>query len=667
LVIFFFFFFDSPDEFINPTWDVDVNIPITKKEYSLLELVEQDSSFLKSSQDPSNLGLIYFGDTQFVSTIKIENQLKLKSLHTNTTHLLGNVKVNVPLPTATNIKVEEWTENVTSGSSQVFPEQEGNVTIDIPGIETVEKIFLEKGELKFVIFNNLPVNITLRGIAIRNKVDKSIIAERSNSVNDWVKIRKFTIDSVSFPELQNVEITNELEYVGTIYSIGSNGEEIIIPNDGGTTILALFDKLVISSATAPLPSQYLEFSNSVSLDDSTQIEHALIKNGSANITVNNNMDVNLHATVNFQNLLDPDQNPFSLNIPLNRNELAKNIEIESLTDWTISSNNPGELTSDLVYTIQVVTDSTGELSTISKNDSISFDFNFGGLSFKSFTGRFKPTTFEINESSFDINYGDFDDQLKFGSIDFKGAKVKLNLQTSADLKFALNGNLSSSNGNESHTITLENILLPSENSTNIDLTELVNGYTNDLPNTFTMAGSGILNPLFETGTISSLDSIFGSMNFEIPLNVGISGASFLDTLSIDLGEVNEDDFERVNYGEITFSVENGIPVGIKFKATVLDSNYNAVLLLPTIYNEKEYLEIPNPQVSSDGEVLQVGLIEQTLQLYNEDVIKFIKNPYMQISFSFATTNAANQNVKFRTSNKINFSVKANASYRANFN
>ncbi|MCB0751614.1 MAG: hypothetical protein KDC52_09085, partial [Ignavibacteriae bacterium] len=124
---------------------------------------------------------------------------------------------------------------------------------------------------------------------------------------------------------------------------------------------------------------------------------------------------------------------------------------------------------------------------------------------------------------------------------------------------------------------------------------------------------------------------------------------------------------RVNYGEITFSVENGVPVGIKFTATVLDSNYNAVLKLPTIYNEKEYLEIPNPQVSSDGEVLQVGVIEQTLQLFNEDVIKFIKNPYMQISFSFATTNAANQNVKFRTSNKINFSVKANASYRADFN
>ncbi|MCB9247241.1 MAG: hypothetical protein H6613_01160 [Ignavibacteriales bacterium] len=667
-MIFFTGCFDSPDEFVSPTWDVDVNIPITKKEYSLLELVEQDSSFLKSSQDPSNLGLIYFGDTQFVSTIKIENQLKLKSLHTNTTHLLGNVKVNVPLPTATNIKVEEWTENVTNGSSQLFPEQEGNVTIDIPGIETVEKIFLEKGEFEIcVIFNNLPVNITLRGIVIRNKIDKSIIAERSNSVSDWVKIRKFTVDSVSFPALQNVEITNELEYVGTIYSVGSNGEEVIIPIDGGTTILALFDKLVISSATAPLPSQYLEFSNSISLDDSTQIEHALIKKGSANITVNNNMDVNLHATVNFENLLDPDQNPFSINIPLNRNESAKNIEIESLTDWTISSNNPGEVTSDLVYTIQVVTDSTGEVSTISKNDSISFDFNFSGLSFKSFTGRFKPTTFDINESSFDINYGDFDDQLKFGSVDFKGAKVKLNLQTSADLKFALNGKLSSSNGSESHSINLENILLPSQKATNIDLTELVNGYTNDLPNTFTMAGSGILNPLFETGTISSMDSIFGSMNFEIPLNIGISAGTFLDTLSIDLGDVSEDDFERVNYGEITFSVENGVPVGIKFTATVLDSNYNAVLKLPTIYNEKEYLEIPNPQVSSDGEVLQVGVIEQTLQLFNEDVIKFIKNPYMQISFSFATTNAANQNVKFRTSNKINFSVKANASYRADFN
>lgn len=92
------------------------------------------------------------------------------------------------------------------------------------------------------MFNNLPVDIVLQGIIIRNKIDQSIIAERTNTIDNWVRIPKYQIDSLKFP-LINVEVSNQLEYVGTIYSIGSSGVEVVIPQESGTTILAL---LIIS-------------------------------------------------------------------------------------------------------------------------------------------------------------------------------------------------------------------------------------------------------------------------------------------------------------------------------------------------------------------------------------------------------------------------------------
>ena len=126
--------FDNPDEFIAPSWDAEVNIPITSKEFKLLEIVEKDSSLLKASQDPETLGLIYFGDTQAVSTITIEDELKLDPFETSFSQSLGKIEINVPIPAASEIKVEDWTTEVATGSFQVFPEQEGNVTIDVNGV-----------------------------------------------------------------------------------------------------------------------------------------------------------------------------------------------------------------------------------------------------------------------------------------------------------------------------------------------------------------------------------------------------------------------------------------------------------------------------------------------------------------------------------------------------
>ncbi|MDX1701787.1 MAG: hypothetical protein R3250_14270, partial [Melioribacteraceae bacterium] len=42
--------FDTPDEFVAPTWDAEVNLPITSKRFDLLEIVEKDSSLLKASE-----------------------------------------------------------------------------------------------------------------------------------------------------------------------------------------------------------------------------------------------------------------------------------------------------------------------------------------------------------------------------------------------------------------------------------------------------------------------------------------------------------------------------------------------------------------------------------------------------------------------------------------
>ncbi len=83
---------------------------------------------------------------------------------------------------------------------------------------------------------------------------------------------------------------------------------------------------------------------------------------------------------------------------------------------------------------------------------------------------------------------------------------------------------------------INTISLPTENPSKINITELLNRFSSDLPDSFAIIGSAMINPNYQIAKIVMGDSIFGSINYEIPLNIGIAEGSFKDTLDIDLGD-----------------------------------------------------------------------------------------------------------------------------------
>lgn len=656
--------FDEPKEFVGPTWDTKINIPLTKKEFALLEIVEKDSSFLSASQDPSTLGLIYFADTQSISTIKIEDELTIDPFETNFSQTIGSIKVSVPIPAASEIRVEDWTTEVTTGAHQVFPEQEGNVNIEVKGIETVQSIKAESGYLNVFIYNNLPVPIVLRGIEIHNmeRVNPQPIVNipGTNQAN-WVTIPPNLFWTDTFP-VDGKIISNSLEYIGTIWSGGSNGDSVKIPEEAGTTVLALFDSLVISEATAALPEQRFQFSKTLKISDSTKIEEALISNGSALLIANNNMDVSLTASVTFENLFNSFDQPFSLDIPLVRLEKNKIVEIPSFTNWKIASLLPGIPTNEIAYSIKVKTDSTGEVSTIAQDDSISFNLIFDELVFESFKGQLKPTNVKIKESGFKLDYGSFREQFFYQKVNFEDASFNISFNSSASLDLLANGEIFATNGIEFKTKETGDILIPSNGPISIELSDLLNGFTKVLPDSFSLNGGALLNPNYEIGEVKRGDSLFGEINFEIPLNVGISQGVYRDTFDLDIGTIDKDEIDNFNYGSVTFTLKNNVPVGINFTAEVLDSNYLIMLSLPTNYNNLDNVKIPKPSVSDEGDVISAGISVQTLTLIGDDIKTLLNGPLMAIEVNFGTADGDSP-VKFKTSNTISFDVRAEAEYK----
>ena len=658
--------FYAPKDFVTPSWDVQLHIPVANKTYTLKEAIDKDTTFVHSYTTAENLGLLYFGDNQPIENITLGDNLSVEPFSASASEVIGPLTLNFPAIIQTGIRVEDWTTNVTSGSFQVFPEQEGNVTIGFKGYNKIKSATFDRGTLNITVINILPVSITLRGLEIRNVADQSIIADTSNAVRDWIKIPAFSQKELHF-NVSGKTVLDSIEYHGTIYSPGSNGQKVQVPVEAGTQVFAVFSNLIVSQATAIIPEQKINFKNSLVLDDSTKLKSAEIFDGNASIVVTNDIDVDLNADITFDNLLDAGDNPYKLSVLFRGGEKTKSVQIPSLKGWKIvTADSSGNPSNKMNYSVDVTTVSSDVPVTISKNESIALQVNFSKLYFQSISGQLKPTRFAFQPTKFMLDLGDFNNKFKFGSINFNSADLTLNLMSSANLDVEVNGKIIGTNGLQNSELLLQNVLLPSTQPVKLNLASLLNGFSDKLPDQFKVEGTSFVNPNYKIGSVTRDDSVYGSVDFEIPLDVGISGGEIVDTVEIDFGSIDQNDIDKVNYGKVTFTFQNEIPVSISFQGKVLDDNFNPVLNLPPSHNSISALTIPAPTVDQNGNVQNAGETTEQIELKGDDIQKFLNNPYLLIDFKFQTSGGNTQPVKFNINNKISFRIKAEAGYKLEF-
>lgn len=628
---------DIPSDFQAPRFDVTLNFPITDTLYTIDDALKGDSTLVPST-DPSVLGLLYYRQTNDIETFFIKDNLSLNGFSTRASQVIGSVKINNVTPIQTGIKVEDWTSNVSSGSQMIFPENLGDVNIAFPKIEQFNSVSLDGGTLTIKIINNLPVDTELRGILIRNAISGTTVAQKPESEPQLIA----ALDSLSITfDLAGKTIEDSLRYIGKLYSPGSGGNIVDIPADAGTKLIASFDGLSISSVTAVLPAQDpFRKDSTVVIDDSTFIDKAVFEQGSFEITFDNNLDLDINLNLKIDNLLDPSSNSYNQAVFLKAHELNHSVGVPDLSGWSISKLG-SDPTNELSYSAVIAAVASTTPKTLSKNDSIAININFGSIVFRSVSGKIKPTTFSIAESSFGFDLGDVKSKFKYTDINFNDPAILLKLKSSAKMEFELNGTINATNGTQSNTMNLDNVIIASQGSNVIDLRDygfknFINGFDAAIPDSFIFAGDATVNPNFSIGSVSKDDSVSGGVEIQIPLDVGIAGGTFLDTLTIDSLNVSDSTIDAINYAELTIELSNEIPVGIAFTGKILDANDNELFTIPPSYNSITEIKIEAPSVNSDGFVVSAANTTQTIQLKGEDAKTFIHNPKIAMKLTLET-------------------------------
>ncbi len=658
---------EIPEDIQGPIIPIEINIPVTVRTYDLLEGVEGESKIQWSddSADPKYGELIYV-DQKTIETIYVEDNLNVSGFSTSSSQTLGSVKINDPEPTEAAIMVEDWTTDVTSGSNQIFPENLGDVVIDFEPIDQFESATFDDGTLSINVENRLPVDLEIRGMEIRSKDDQTIFV----STTQQYDLEPLADTTITF-NLTGKRAFGDMEYAGVIYSPGSGGQMVQVPSDAGTIVNVGFSELAIRRAIAILPAQDPVTKDSVAVvDDSTYIETAKINSGSFELVYSNFMNVDMIGELTINNLKKPDGTSYTKTISAQAQQNGS-VPAEDLSGWEISTLTPGVATNELEFSVVITTLESTTPVMLHKNDSINVMINFADLTFESFEGRIKPTDFDIEPTTINFDVGDLTETFEFNQLNLDQPNIILNLASSSDVELLLNGKLTGANTTQQESMSLDNILIANSGVTRVELLDyglddLISSFSGGFPETFTLEGASVINPNYLDGEVTNSDSVYGSYDIEIPLSLGIVGGTVVDTIDVETGDVDDEDIEALNYGKVTIELVNEVAVGIRFTGKVLDEFGNVTLTVPPRpllpHNEQAILVDP-PEVDAAGNVISATTTVQEIELFGDEIKKFLGQPKLAIEIELMTPPAGSDTpVKFKTTDKIYFKVYATASY-----
>jgi hypothetical protein len=667
--------FEKPSEPVLPTWDVDLTVPILDKTFTLGELVEKDTTYLKVGAGNQ----IYYSTSEKLDATKIGDNLKISDISTSAATKLGNFEIKNPGTISASIKAYDifpsLSSNLPPGNYIVPSNAPGQtVTTNFTAFDNFQQVTFDGGVIKVTVNNGLPVPLQFpNGLAIYNSNDLTtpILTLFENTTINANSELTATADLAGKTLLANLSLKV------TVLSPGSGGQQVYLDvNQMFVTVSASLENLSIASASAKIPSQTepVVISDSFVLEPNEPqpdlINEVNFKSGSMKIKVVNGIDLGLNGSITLYNFVRKSDNT-PLQIPLNigrKNSASNTLTFNlNLADYKLVGN----LTNTVDYKVEVRTEDTGnEYRTVSKNDGLSAEITLQNIVIESISGKAKPREISFEEQKIDLaGLKDYREKFK-GSIKFDDIQVEINLVKTAQFTFDLNLKIK---GVNTRTGKVDSIEIPLAqrrfsgsthrivlNKSNSNIVNFINSFASqELPEYLIVTGSVFLNPNYEVGRVSSSDSVYGSVSVSFPASVGISNAVFEDTSEVnELSDESKKEIDKTNYGKLFVEIENGLGVDVRFRAKILGVTMDSLLSIP---KDNDFMINPAP-VGSDGFSSGTTRYINVIELNRDEIQKFKDMKFVRSFISIATANNGGI-VKFRTTDSLKVKIYGRVNYR----
>lgn len=669
-----------------PRWDVSANIPIAKKSYSLLDIIEKNKSIIKSYQSGIDKGLLYYSDYQEISTITLDDKLKVTGFSKNVEEKIGPINIKNDSVRA-DIGLE-WIGITASPGTQaeVPPVNNVSVNADFSSTSQFESLEIDHGKLGLSFENHFSslVTISISNIHLQNSSTGEEIINYDSPII-LPPGQKTTISDLVL--VQGTQIKNPFKLSFNVSTNGSNGQKVTIP-EKSISIITILKEIEVTKATAKIPKQDpILIENYLEIDKNeikpTKIINAKLRNGILNLSINNQLDVDAEMSFEFPNLKTATGQIFTATkfIPRKQNVVVFNNY--SLANHLIVSQT-ADATNKLNYKVSFAVKESNDFRTISSTDGISANIGVDNLELEEFTGILKPTELNSTRTAVSLNTEDLKEKLQFKQINIRNPKLELHLVPTSQIEFSISGKIEALNSRgQKSTLNLNaNTLLNkfkvgSNLISNTDtvlylhpdsLSKFFRKFSS-FPDSIIVTASGTANPNYKTISVKSSDQIHGNSKFEFPLDLALQDGVFTDSVSIDLSNDNKDELDNVHELSAILRVLNGIPVRVDFTGKIYDEFDNFLMYFPPKYETQDtVLSIAGAITNSNGDVIEKS--ESTVSVTakkaagetESDIQKLKRAKYMRIRLKLNTSANGNLPVKFKTDNTIEIHAAGSTNY-----
>ncbi|NUN10144.1 MAG: hypothetical protein HUU54_13305 [Ignavibacteriaceae bacterium] len=645
-----------------PVYDADLVIPILDRKNTLMELINKDTTVLKSSTDPSSLGLLYYEDVKPLAPVLVQDKLVMNPIGVHTAVQTGTISINDPEPIQSNISVVKLVPQAQGVDSIIFPAiSNKSITQNLDRIEQFSVATFESGTFRLTFTNNNGVAITINSIDFKNAYTSQVIPQLQSSV-------PLTINSGASGQkdfnLTGATLVDSMIIEMVVSSPGSGLSFVQLPPNAGTSVDARIINFSVEEVRAVLPPQDPVFIDStIALDDSTFLREIVIKEGSLVFEVRNYLDVGLTAVFTFNNLKDPSNNAFTANFNLTRRGTTgdrQTVSVSSLHDYRIVSLVTGQLTNKLSYSVRLTPNATTDPRSLRKDDSMAVNIDMTDLILQSLDGRVKPTQLDFQATPIPLQLGSLSN-FNASTLKFDKFLVEMFVNSSSTEQLRFAGKIRGKNRNTQATVNIPSTVLSGNPGTTqqiilseTELINFINTFATAPPDSIIFEYNAVLNPNYLTGKIEDSDSIYGTGHISTPLTMGMGNGRFVDTSEINMQEANKEQLDQLQSASITLIIENHLPMAINFNAVLLNEFGDTTMYIPPRYApNSDTLKIRGGTVSPTTKRVTAPAVDSvTIFMKADEFLQFSRSKSIRSYIKMNTSLPAVAPVSFYTSDYI---------------
>jgi len=583
-----------------PSWNTRLTIPLVKKSYDMVTLVEKMN---EPSLRIDSLGNLFFHIEEDLDTIRLWGRLVCDSVTKNFKDTLGTIKI---IPSESKQAIF-WITDFFSGEPGIVPPGSATTETDLDTFTTFYQVTIQQAHASLAVTNHLGLDLDSLKFDIIDRLSsqtkKTTIIPGGIRDGDSI-LQKLTFADETFSNQFTIRV-----------SIHTPGGFLPSLEDKYLSFDFSIDSLTASQGIVKIPSFDLTTEEEIVLPSSHAIDSAKIRSG--------NLFLDLYNFTNILADMEVDFPEFE-----NKGEILKanriipasghsNIELplDGYSFKPLSGNS-------IKAQIQIRIHGSGDqLVFFNSSDSVTASADLSKITFSQISGKLEPTVVDIGEIQRDLDLPQ-----GFENAHVKNASLSLEVHNGVNFPAKLSATIE---GDKRQRLELKGDIeagTPWATAVTTIQEDNLDPLLNPVPQRITITGQIICGDGISSGIVNEEDFFFGEIKITSPVELILDSCQV--QIDADSYSVNDDVRslieDQVNSSKAIFKIESHLPLDAKALIFVSKNKENIFSFPDLVIGP---VDVPRGELDQNGVVVNSRISESTISLDREKLQVFTNSPF----------------------------------------